>query len=107
MLRRLSWIGISSTLFCGTAVENAETSPNAKQRRHLIEAFTSRWLIRMRVIEVEELRVAIYHGLKPSVISQVSGSRAAARVSIWPRRIERVQPRASEWDGEALPVLVG
>jgi hypothetical protein len=73
----------------------------------LVEAFTSRWPIRMRVIEVEELRVAIYNALKPSVISHARGSRAEARLSIWPRRLKRLQPRTTEWDDEALPVLVG
>jgi hypothetical protein len=72
----------------------------------LVEAFTQRWPTEMRVIQIEELRTTIYNSMKPSVISDRTQRRAAARLSIWARRPKFVEPRVCEWDGEALPVII-
>ena len=72
----------------------------------LAEAFTRRWPTRMQVIETKELRTAIYSSMKPSVILESTQRRAAARLSIWARRPKFVEPSLSDWDGEALPVII-
>lgn len=70
----------------------------------LVDAFTRRWSTRMRLVEAEKLRVAIYRCIEPSVISHDSGRRAAVRLSIWARR-DRASRHRSET--EAMPVLIG
>lgn len=69
----------------------------------LVDAFTRRWSTTMRLVEPEELRVAIYRCVEPSVISHDSGRRAGVRLSIWPRR-DRASRLQSEC--EAMPVLI-
>jgi hypothetical protein len=58
----------------------------------------------MRLVEAEEIRVAIYRCVEPSVISHDAGRRAGVRLSIWPRR-DRAFKLQSET--EAMPVLIG
>lgn len=73
----------------------------------LIDAFTRRWSIRMRVVAAEEVRITIYRCIEPSVICHDSGRRAGSRLSIWPRRERAVRLRSDQWATEAMPVLIG
>ena len=73
----------------------------------LVDAFTGRWSTRMRLVVAEELRVAIYRCIEPSVISHDSGRRAGARLSIWPRRERPIRLNSNGRATEAMPVLIG
>ena len=72
----------------------------------LVEAFTGRWPTIMRIIQTEELRTTIYNSMKPSVISDRTERRAAARLSIWARRPTFVEKRGREWNGEVISLII-
>jgi hypothetical protein len=77
-------------------------SPGEAQRR-----LSTRWPTSLRVVEPADLRLAIWHALKPRVIwnGPVEGRYWTRRISIWARRAAPMAAPAN--NRAAMPLIVG